>query len=121
MDVKLPVEVLDVEYLEEIKEMNQAGSDILPQMIEEFGRQMQDGLTRIPQYIGEHATDQLISLSHKLKGSCSNLGALRLASLFSQLEIYTKDHQVDENSSQFFNLIKDEYSVAFKRLEEDWK
>lgn len=65
-------------------------------LIETFIQDSVDRLAKLHELVGGDDVDAIRRASHSFKGSCSNLGALRLASLCAALERKALDRNVSD-------------------------
>ncbi|TVT85625.1 Hpt domain-containing protein [Pseudomonas sp. H3(2019)] len=79
---------LDHDVLSALQEVME---DEYPTLLDTF---LQDSEERLTQLRKSQDPDQLLSTAHSFKGSSSNMGALRLAELCSQLELRAKEKQI---------------------------
>ena len=77
--------------LNSLKEVMEEDFDFL---IETFIQDSQDRLAKLHELVGGADFDAIRRASHSFKGSCSNLGALRLASLCAASERKALDKDV---------------------------
>lgn len=63
-------------------------------LIDTFIQDSEDRLSKLHELVGGDDADAIRRASHSFKGSCSNLGALRLASLCAALERKALDKNV---------------------------
>jgi HPt (histidine-containing phosphotransfer) domain-containing protein len=63
-------------------------------LIDTFIKDSEDRLTTLHELVGGDDVDAIRRAAHSFKGSCSNLGALRLASLCSALERKALDRNI---------------------------
>jgi histidine phosphotransfer protein HptB len=63
-------------------------------LIETFIQDSEDRLAKLHDLVGSDNVDAIRRASHSFKGSCSNLGALRLASLCAALERKALDRNI---------------------------
>ncbi len=67
-------------------------------LIETFLQDSEDRLAKLHELVGGDDFDAIRRASHSFKGSCSNLGALRLASLCAALERKALDRHIADLS-----------------------
>jgi HPt (histidine-containing phosphotransfer) domain-containing protein len=74
---------LDYDALNALKEVME---DDFGFLIETFIQDSNDRLIKLQELVGSQDVDMIRRTAHSFKGSCSNLGALRLASLCAAVE-----------------------------------
>lgn len=103
---------LDYDSLNALKEVMESDFDFL---VETFIQDSADKLSNLKTYNAESESDSIRRAAHSFKGSCSNLGAIRLASLCAALEqkALAKDLL---DVAEHIALIEEEYSTVQRLL-----
>ena len=105
---------LDYDVINALKEVMEEDFTFL---IETYFQDSSNRITGLRTAVSAKDTDAIRRAAHSMKGSCSNLGALRLASLCSALEIHAMSASV-EMLERDINTIADEFAIVKKLLQE---
>lgn len=106
----MPVIHLDQSVLATLQEVME---DEYSTLLEVFLQDSEARIVRIRHLMAQVPVDLLeVSMTaHSFKGSCSNMGALRLVELCRELEDRTREQQVD-GLAQLLASVEDEYSIV---------
>lgn len=97
---------LDYDTLNTLKEVMEGDFQFL---VETFIQDSSDRLAKLRELAGGDDKDAIRRAAHSFKGSCSNLGALRLASLCSMVERNALDGKLD-SLSEDIAVIAEEFA-----------
>jgi len=84
-------------------------SDILPELIKTFLETALQTIARADAALHNSHAAELAEAAHALKGSCGNLGALRLGELCQQLETIGRSGSL-ENASAILASVQKEFA-----------
>ena len=109
-------EVLDQTVIAGLKELREPGQpDPLAELIELFLRDTRPRLRKMEAALAGKDVSALIAAAHSLKGSASNLGARRLASLCANLEREAKTQELSEAANILLD-VKSEFQQVEQTL-----
>ncbi len=110
--------ILDEVALDEIRSLRQAGKpDIFLQVIDLYLKETPGALKTLRLAVIEGDAEQIRMISHSLKSSTAQLGALQLAEQFKTLEMYGRQNQL-ENAEFVLEAIEAEYEHVSLALED---
>ncbi len=98
------VPLLDEAQLTALRELSSPGENFLAQLLRIFEAQSTPMIEQISLAIRQQQARTLELLAHKLKGSASNLGALRLSEICHTLEHSARARLGGETEEQIGNL-----------------
>jgi len=110
---------MDQELLDYNKALHRIGGDaeFLIELLTDLVNQVDDSLDRLKQAVSSNDYEDLITLSHNLKGASANLNVTRLASHFLELEDLGMEKKTD-GAIDLLNLVsadKDELHQFIQR------
>ncbi len=85
--------IIDISVIEGLKEIGD--KEFVTELIEMFLQQSEDIMSEIRNYSENKDVDNLSKLSHKLKGSCLNLGAIDMSKVCQTIEHNTRENNID--------------------------
>ena len=97
--------------IENVLERLGGDEELLAEVVELFIDEVPDILCSLEEAIKNGDWENARKLAHTLKGSSSNIGAERFASLALELEKTSKD-QDSSRAVEAFQLLKDEFSAV---------
>lgn len=108
---------LDPKVLEELRELQKTTSpSFLAELIDLFFKQADDLMPGLRRAHGARDLDNLVRISHTLKGTCGSVGAMRLTDLCSRLNQLARAGKWDEVSGQI-DRVEGEYRLVRAALE----
>ena len=104
---------VNVDLLEEIT----AGSiDLLASLIEMFENQAPSFHNQLQEHLDRKEFALLAKLAHKIKGSLSTLGIIKLAAKMKTLELAAKNQNIENNVQELINEFKQVSHEAIAEL-----
>ena len=114
--------VINPEQLLALRELNSPGqTDIVTQLIDLFLETTPENIENLGRSIATQQQEKTLRFAHKLKGSCSNLGAEKAAYLCEKIEAIC---QVDPNwtkISSLFTETKVAMTELIEQLNDEWR
>ena len=108
--------MLDQTVIAGLKELREPGQpDPLAELIELFFRDARPRLQKMEAALAAKDFSALAAAAHSLKGSASNLGARRLASLCASLETEAKGQELSETANILLD-VKSEFQQVEQTL-----
>ncbi|WP_375739181.1 Hpt domain-containing protein [Pseudomonas boanensis] len=106
---------LDNAVLAALKEVME---DEFPVLLDTFMADSGERLRQFHQAVQQRDAQALRLSAHSFKGSCSNMGALPLASLCKRLEELAKQEQLDE-APPLIESIEQEFAIVSRLLDDE--
>lgn len=104
-----------LEVLESIRQEVQIDgeADVVTELIDLFFEDTPQQLLAIKEAIDNSATEALIERAHSLKGSCGNLGVVRLAEISATLEQKAKADTITKAEAEsLLTQLENEFIIA---------
>ena len=115
------LKIIDESQLEALRELNEPGEDdIVTELIDIFISHSPPTLVALKESIQKQDRQDINKLAHKLKGSCSNLGAETMRSLCQHLEENAESLPWEEIEKQSGEIEK-AYNQVVELLENKWR
>lgn len=108
-------EFIDQDVIESLKELG--GDEFVQELAVLFSSQSKEIFESIKNAVESKNADILHKSAHKLKGSCLNIGAPKLAEISKTIEAKGKNHDLEGIESLFIEFIDtyDKTMVAFSK------
>ena len=107
-----PADHVDIEALAELKEIMEDDFDIL---IDTFVMDSEAKLSALEDVVASRDSEELRKVAHSLKGSSSNICAVRFSEWARQLESMGKDETLD-GAEEIFAKLKQEFIGVVETL-----
>ncbi len=107
-------QTLDPRVLDEV---TSGDADFLAELLEGFERDVNQHFPELCQAISEHDSSKIISIAHRLKGSSSTLGLIKLAALLEKLE-HHGNSGLTIDATSLMKSIEAEWKLAQHALHE---
>jgi HPt (histidine-containing phosphotransfer) domain-containing protein len=105
--------IIDNDIINELREIGD--DEFLGELINTFISQSDDIIDQIEKSYFENNNTLLSQLSHKLKGSSLNIGAIKLGAISKYLELNTKNGFPDDTFTKIHEL-KETYKLTKEKL-----
>ena len=115
------LKIIDESQLEALRELNEPGEDdIVTELIDIFVSHSPQTIAQLKEGIQKQSRQDVNKLAHKLKGSCSNLGAELMKVKCQQLEENADIFEWDEINKRC-GEIEAAYHQVVEVLEQKWR
>ena len=112
--------LIDLDQVSRLREMNDSSNQFSTELLEIWENTASNIFKDMKSAIKDNSIDTIISLSHKFKGSCSNIGAKRLSIICHIIE--DNCHQYDiETIKNLWNKVVYSYSESKKEISSSLK
>jgi two-component system, sensor histidine kinase len=112
--------IIDKSQLESLRELSQPGEkDFVSELIDIFLQQSPLVLAELEAGVKNGDALTIEKLAHKFKGSCGNIGAVRLQKLCAELETLGRNKEVAKAKTVFAE-VPPRYAEACEVLRRDW-
>lgn len=108
--------LLETEILDSLKEF--IGSEPFGQYLSEYITNTLRNIDRLGLAIASEDEERVKQMSHKLKGSAGNIGAIKLTSACSKLQEFASEEQSRDTIRQQFNDLRSAYMETKDALSE---
>lgn len=96
-------EFIDQDVIESLKELG--GDEFVQELAVLFSSQSKEIFESIKNAVESKNPDVLHKSAHKLKGSCLNIGATKLAEMSKTIEAKGKNHDLEDIESLFLEFV----------------
>ncbi len=108
---------LNTEQLNDILEVDEGDKTFLRELLQNFSEKIPDLLSQLEIAFNELNREKISFIAHKIKGTASNLGACRLATLCNEIE--NNSAVIDGTvSAMLMSNVKNTFNYALKSLQE---
>ncbi|MFN8671681.1 MAG: Hpt domain-containing protein [Candidatus Sericytochromatia bacterium] len=107
------ISIIEQDKIEELKELG--GDEFVQEIVTLFLDQSDEIYKDIKNAVESKNADVLYKSSHKLKGSCLNIGAARLADISKTLELKGKTQDLS-NLEEFFSQFNTIYQETYQEV-----
>ncbi|MCB9228401.1 MAG: Hpt domain-containing protein [Deltaproteobacteria bacterium] len=112
--------LINAEQLNALRELSEDDEeDLLSELIDIFFKNSPENLNHIEEAIQDRERERLLKETHKLKGSCANLGSVELKDLCQELEEQSNVIAWSEAQTSL-QKIRDSYKRLSTLLEKEW-
>ena len=102
---KLPS--LDRVLIKELQELDPEDSTFLEKVLEMFIDDIKTSFTRFKKFIPEGNAEEIHKVTHPLKSSSGNVGALKLSAIFTEMDNKSKANKLEGMESLFQSAQKE--------------
>jgi HPt (histidine-containing phosphotransfer) domain-containing protein len=101
--------------LEQLEMLDGGTGELYGELFEMWTATVDEGMTILESAVNSGNFQEMLSYSHKLKGSCSNIGAGKLSAIFENMEVLSDGNEVAP-IADLFKLAVEEYPTAKQSL-----
>lgn len=95
------------------------GTKLVNDLIDMFEQYVPESIAFLKEEIDKQDIDRIEHYSHKLKGSCANIGAMRLRMMSEEMEQLAKKKQVGDFPARV-QKVEEVYTETIDALRKDW-
>ena len=104
--------VIDQKVLDNIRALQEEGKeDLLNKIITIFLNDSPERLKELRKTVNSSDAPSINRIAHTLKSSCANLGAMKISSLFREMEAMGRTNSI-EHAPELLSQIETEFKVA---------
>ncbi|MBF0275311.1 MAG: Hpt domain-containing protein [Nitrospinae bacterium] len=108
---------LDKVLIQELKELDPEDNTFLEKVLDMFVDDVKTSFSKLNTLVPEEDAQEIHKLTHPLKSSSGNVGALKLAAIFTEMDNKSKANDLQEMESLFLEAQK-EFCIVEKKIKE---